>query len=97
MSEFLLSVYKRKNYRIYDTDKGYIVHNTKYSFKDHNVFFKNFDTCKYIINLSLNHIIPKNLSEYLLFSLITLSDDEEYKCEIRKILNKKKGRKKNEK
>ena len=101
MSGSLVVVYKKKNYKIYDAGKEYNVHNTKMCFTDHHTHIKNFDTCKYIINLSIHHTVPKHLSDYLLVSLLRISDDESYKEEIRKMLNKsnkkyEKARKKNE-
>ena len=45
MSGSLMVIYKKKNFKIYDAGKGYIVHNTKLNFPDHHTHINNFHTC----------------------------------------------------
>lgn len=72
------TIYKKKNFKIYSAGKGYIVHNTKLDFHNHHTHINNFHTCKYIIDMSLHKSIPYHLSNYLLISLIRLTNDKDY-------------------
>ena len=81
-------VYRCKNYTVYDVNGGYIIHNTKLDFQQHHTHITNFHTCKYIIKLSINKTIPKQLSDYLIVSLIRLSNDKEYIENLKYLLNK---------
>lgn len=85
-------VYRKKNFRIYDVGEEFVIHNTKYDFESHHTHINNFKTCKYIIDLCLYKTVPYHLSDYLLISILRLSDDEQYKSKIRKVLedNKRK-------
>ena len=92
MSGALNTIYKKKNFKIYDAGREYIVHNTKLDFQNHHTHINNFHTCKYIIDLSIHKTVPYHLSDYLLISLIRLSNDKDYIEKINKLLiqNKKK-------
>lgn len=85
-------VYRKKNYRIYDVGEEFVIHNTSYDFESHHTHINNFKTCKYIIDLCLHRTVPYHLSDYLLISILRLSDDEEYKSKIRKVLDENKRR-----
>lgn len=85
-------VYRKKNYRIYDVGEEFVIHNTSYDFESHHTHINNFKTCKYIIDLCLHKTVPYHLSDYLLISILRLSDDEEYKSKIRKVLEENKRR-----
>lgn len=85
-------VYRKKNYRIYDVGEEFAIHNTSYDFESHHTHINNFKTCKYIIDLCLHKTVPYHLSDYLLISILRLSDDEEYKSKIRKVLEENKRR-----
>lgn len=85
--------YKKKNYKIYFFENGgYIIHNTKGEFSQHHTHINNYNTAKYLINLSLHNTIPYHLSNYLLESLIRISLDKEYKKKLKEILNKQKNK-----
>lgn len=95
-------IYRKKNFRIYGTgskDDMYIVHNTDMPFEEYHTHIKNFNTCKYIINMCLSKTVPYHLSDYLLVSLIRLSTDKKYINDINKLLeqNKRKRGRKREK
>lgn len=92
MSGALNVIYKKKNFKIYSAGKEYIVHNTKLDFGTHHTHINNFHTCKYIIDLCIHKTIPYHLSDYLLVSIIRLSNDKKYISEIETLLyrNKKK-------
>lgn len=78
-------IYRNRQFKIYKTLEGYIVHNSEKSFKCGHTHIKDFNTAKYLVYLSVHKIIPKHLSRYLLVSLIRLSNDMEY---TDKVLNK---------
>lgn len=61
-------------------DDAYIVHNTRHAFEDAHTHIKNLNTAKYIAQLAAYKRLPKkgHLSEYLLISLIRISDDNNY-------------------
>lgn len=85
-------VYRKKNYRIYDVGEEFVIHNTSYDFESHHTHINNFKTCKFIIDLCLHKTVPYHLSDYLLISILRLSDDEIYKSKIRKVLEENKRR-----
>lgn len=93
MARALNTVYKMRNYKIYDAVNGYIVHNTSLPFEGHHTHVNNFNTCKYLINMSLYKRVPKHLSDYLLVSLIRLSDSKSYTHKIEQLLNQNKAKK----
>lgn len=72
-------IYHKRNYNIYSVDrKEFIVHNVDLPFDKHHTHINKFTTAKYLINISLHKTVPKRLSDYLLISLIRLSDDSDY-------------------
>lgn len=80
----LVTIYKKKNYKIYDAGNGkYIIHNTNLDFENHHSHVHNFNTCKYIIDLCINKTVPYYLSEYLLESILRLSNDKSYNFKIK--------------
>ena len=82
-------VYKKQNFNVYQFDNEYIVHNSKYDFKDYHSHIKNYKTCLFIINLVIHKSIPHHLNTYLLRSLVRLSDDEEYKRKVQALIDAK--------
>lgn len=83
MSGAMNVLYRKKNYRIYGVSGGFIVHNTNYPFQNHHTHINNFHTCKYLIDLCIHESIPRQkVSDYLLISLIKLSNSEDYKSKI---------------
>lgn len=89
----MVVIYKKKNFKIYDAGTNYIIHNTKLNFKDHHTHVKNFHTCKFLIDMSIHESIPeKHLSDYLLVSLIRLSNNKYYINKLNCILEKNKSR-----
>ena len=90
--KILVTIYKKKNFKIYDcgNNKDYIIHNTSLEFKDHHTHVKNFNTCKFLIDLSIHKSIPNHLSDYLIVSLIRLTSDSNYKFKLESLLNSKK-------
>lgn len=84
--------YRKKNYKIYFFDNGgYIIHNTKGEFSQHHTHINNYNTAKYLIDLSIHNTVPYHLSNYLLESLLRISLDENYKRKIQNLIDKQKS------
>jgi hypothetical protein len=75
-------IYRNRQFKIYETLEGYIVHNSDKPFDYGHTHIKRFDTAKYLIYLSIHKIVPKKLPNYLMVSLIRLSNDFEYTNKI---------------
>ena len=87
----MVTIYKKKNFKIYDCGKNeYIIHNTSLDFKDHHTHVKNFNTCKFLIDLCIHKTVPNHLSDYLIISLMRLSSDSNYKFKLESLLNNEK-------
>lgn len=97
MSGALNTIYRKRNFKIYDAGKEYIIHNTKLDFHNHHTHINNFHTCKYIIDLCIHKTVPYHLSDYLLVSIIRITEDKCYKkaIELKLEENKKKRGKNN--
>lgn len=71
-------IYSNRQFKIYETLYGYIVHNSCKPFEQGHTHIKNYNTAKYLVYLSIHKIVPKKLQTYLMVSLIRISDDLEY-------------------
>ena len=75
----------------------YIVHNTHKPFVSGHTHIRNYNTAIYVAQLTAFHRIPKNCSsEYLIQSLIRLSEEPDRIQKLKSLLpgkRKKKGRK----
>lgn len=81
-------IYSNKGYNIYRLKPGaFIVHNTRKPFESGHTHINNYNTAKYVIDMSCNKLIPKkHLSRYLIQSIIRISDDKDYIDKIQKLL-----------
>lgn len=79
-------IYRNRQFKIYETLEGYIVHNSNKPFEYGHTHIRKFDTAKYLVHLSVHKIVPKHLSRYLIISLIRLSEDKEYENKLFKYL-----------
>ena len=97
MANFV-TIYRKKQYRIYSSHKGaYIVHNSDLEFSEHHTHINNYNTAKFIIDLCIHKTIPHHLSDYLLVSILRLSNDRKYKMMIERKLEQNKSKKGNNK
>ena len=87
----MVTIYRKHNYYIYATKDGYIVHNSKKPFERGHTHINNYNTAKYLIDMSFHSKIPYHTYDYILESLIRISTDESY---IQKLNKMKKCRKK---
>ncbi len=86
-------VYQKKNFSIIKIDKsGYIIINKNKDFEEGHTHLESFKTAKMIVDLALNKLIPNHLSQYLLISLIRISEDTEYINKLKALLNNKKNK-----
>lgn len=96
----MVVVYRKKNYKIYaaSNNDGYIVHNSAcQEFAGHHTHIKNFKTCVYIINLCIHKTVPNHLSDYLLESILRLTNDRCYQRKIEEKLEENKIKRENKK
>ena len=86
----MVQVYRKKQYSIYsDSNGNYIIHNRNKEFKDGHTHINNFNTAKFLVDLSFHKTIPmKKLNIYLYDSLIRISNDNSYINRIMKIKEK---------
>lgn len=85
-------IHKNKNFIIYKTNDGYIVHNVDMDGFAHS-HIKNFNTCSRIIDLSINKKCPLDIPKYLLISLIRVNNDEKFINNLQCLLDNKKNKK----
>lgn len=88
-------VYTNRHFNIYRVRNGYIIHNTHKKFKIGHTHIKNYNTAKYLINLSIYKSIPHNLGPRLIDSLIRINNDETYIRKLKELSNSKKNKTKN--
>ena len=83
-------IYKKANFVIYDSSDGFIVVNKKSDFKSYHTHMKNFHTCKYLIDCCVNKRLPeKRTSNYIIHSLIRLTNDQIYKMKLESMIHTK--------
>lgn len=86
-------IYKKKNFSIIKIDKGgFIVINKNKLFEEGHTHLESFNVAKMIIDLAINKSMPRHLSQYLLISLIRISEDEEYIRKLRELVGNKKNK-----
>ena len=87
----MVQIFKKNNFVIYSTGgkhSEFIVHNKRKEFANGHTHINNFNTAKYIIYMSSKKIIPKKkISNYLLESIIRVSDNKAYIKRLTNILN----------
>lgn len=91
-------IYKKRTFVIYRVRDGHIIYNTKKPFSEGHTHVSNYDTAIRIMNIAISKEVPRHLSDYLLESLIRLTDDEDFMIKIenmRKIRKKGKGKDEN--
>lgn len=86
----LVRVYKKKGYEIFAVRDGYIVYNTAKEFSQGHTHIKNINTAKYLVNLSLQQKVPKQLNDYLMDSLIRISKNPNYVFRLEKMRKSRK-------
>lgn len=88
-------VYSEGAFKIYRVGNGYIIHNSKYEFKEKHTHIHQLNVAKQLIYLVRNQKIPRTYSAYLLTSLVRLADDDSYRNKILLLLEirRQKGKK----
>ena len=89
-------IYSKKEYAIYPCreGRGFIVHNTKYKFKDSHTHLYNFNEATRLIYYAIKRSIPKSCSLRFLYSLSRITDGD-FAVKIKTIADakSKKGKK----
>ena len=76
-------VYRRKDFIILSTGKGFIIHNKKYDFEDaHTHAGNSFSYAKSIIDLSVRKKMPNRPTRRLVESLLRVNRDSKYIKEL---------------
>ncbi|MBN2796339.1 MAG: hypothetical protein JXR88_13090 [Clostridia bacterium] len=88
-------VYQEGEFKVYRAGNNYIVHNTRFIFNQAHTHVRTLNTAKRIIYCTCHKVIPKTFPEYLLQSLIRVSDDALYCDRIEALIEvrKQKGKK----
>ena len=87
-------IYKKQNYVIYETEKsGYIVQNVSIDGFAHS-HIENFNTAKWLIDLSIYRQIPHHITRYLAIRLLRINNDEKYVKKIQELIDNKKNKQK---
>lgn len=88
-------VYQEGKFKVYRAGNNYIVHNSKYLFNKSHTHVRTLNTAKRVIYCTKHKVIPKTFPEYLLYSLIRVSDDTHYNDQIEELIavRRQKGRK----
>ncbi len=89
MRQNLICVYRRGSYKIFDNVSYYGKYSIVNIDKPNKIIkdIRNIKTAKYIINLAYDNIIPnKKESRFIKQSLLTLSDNKEYREKIKRLL-----------
>ena len=88
-------VYQEGSFKVYRVGNNFIVHNSRYLFAEAHTHVRTLNTAKKIIYCTMNRVIPKTFPEYLLNSLIRVSDDEHYNCQVESLIEvrRQKGKK----
>ena len=92
-------VYKKQEYEVYVTNRSLIVINSRGAYENHAHLTKTISskgavkigTAKTLIDIVIKKKVPK--SNYLVVSAIRLTTDEDYKDNLRVILEKRKSKK----
>lgn len=88
-------VYQEGYFKVYRAGNNYIVHNSKFLFDNAHTHVRTLNTAKRIIYCTANKIIPRTFPEYLLNSLIRVTDDDHFADEIETLIEvrRQKGKK----
>lgn len=92
----LVRVYADKKFLIWSTDDNeYILVNKFKPFKNGHTHLRNFKTAKWLIELYNQKRIPRDLhGDYLLKSLVRISDDPIYTKKVESLIEIKKNKSK---
>lgn len=87
----MVRIAKMRHFNIYSNlHNGFIVHNTRKEFSEGHTHINSFSTAKYVAYLALYQKLPKkNLSPYLIESVIRISSNPKYIQELTDIKNKR--------
>ena len=91
----MYQIYQRKHFKIYKADDGIILHNSLYDFSQAHTHLKSIKQAKLLIQYSLDKRIPRDLSLYLLISLLRINSgnqSKEYSEKVSEVIENKRQR-----
>lgn len=77
----MVTLYKRKNFKIYgvvSSDDGYLIVNVNKPFENGHSHVNDYKLAKHIIDLAVNYKVPHKSKTFVIDSLIRLSSDQTY-------------------
>jgi hypothetical protein len=80
-------LYRREAFVVIPVANGFIVHNTAKDFKAGHTHLKSFSVARNLIELCLQHKMPKTRNHYLIDSLVRISDSPDYKMQLLELLD----------
>jgi hypothetical protein len=88
-------VYQEGKFKVYRAGNNFIVHNSRFMFHDAHTHVRTLNTAKRIIYCSKKKVIPKTFPEYLLYSIIRVTDDDHFVDQIQSLIEvrRQKGKK----
>lgn len=88
-------VYQESHYKVYRAGNDYIVHHSKYDFEEKHTHLRSLNVAKQVISCLLKQSMPKTRNEYVLTSIIRLTDNPKYKNRIQNVIDvrRQKGKK----
>lgn len=88
-------IYQASGFKVYRAGNDYIVHHAKYEFDEKHSHLKTLNLAKQVIHYLKSRTVPRTQSDYVLVSLLRLSDDDHYKSQIGQLMEtrQQKGRK----
>ena len=92
----MVQIYKKYNFVIYSCygkKSADIIHNKHKKFEEGHTHINNYKTAKYIIDMAYNRSIPKKpISDYLMESIIRVSEHKSYIQAMEELRKKYKNR-----
>jgi hypothetical protein len=79
-------VYQALGYKVYRAGNDYIVHHAKYEFEDKHTHLKSLNLAKRVIHYLHTRSVPRTQSDYVLTSLLRLTDDPHYKDQVETLI-----------
>lgn len=77
---------RRHEFIIFRNHDGFVVYNTKKTFRNGHTHLHNFNSCISAIKCVERKQIPKNQSKHFLNSILRINNDKEYELRIKDLM-----------
>lgn len=77
---------RRHEFIIFRNHDGFVVYNTKKTFRNGHTHLHKFNSCISAIKCTERKQIPKNKSKHFLNSILRINNDKEYELKIKDLL-----------